>query len=288
MMTYRENNPRSVTDGIGLVSTLSSIPDIPWNTISDDEKKNLERAYGLRSGFKEILSTFSVIDNETVAQVLAAMFTQKWTRLFNDYALEYNQLDAYKVTEDGHRLTEKESTDTFNHGKTTQETSTDTGSVTTTDADTFQHGKVVNQSGTDSGTVSTSANDNVDNSEAIYGFNSGTSVPSTESSEDSESSSTETRDLANSNVTTNSGSDTRDRTEVENRDLSGSTTVSTSGADSKVIDATENENYGYTKSGNIGYTTPQELIRQDISLWAMPFFEIVFQDIDNSIMISVY
>ena len=240
MATYRQTYPNSFTEGIGLIRTLSDLPSIPWNTMSEQEKSDLERLYAARSGFKPIIDIFTIGDIESRARLLAAMYSQKWKRIWDTYALEYNLLDAYKVIESGHRNTNKNGT--------------------TTD----KYGRVVNDNGTDTGTVDTTGNDNISGTDSVFGFNSSTAVPSDSSTESNNSSSLETRNLANSRQTTNSGQDESIRQD------------------------TDNEEYGYTKSGNIGYTSPQELIRQDLEIWRNPFFSMVFDDIDFFMTISVY
>ena len=213
---------------------------MPWNTLSDEVKADLERAYNIRSGFKMVIDSFTLGDVDNRAKLLAAMFAQKWKRLWDIYALEYNLLDAYKVIESGHRKTVKE------------------GSVTD------DYGRKVIEAGTDTGTVNTTGNDTINSTDSLFGFNSADAVPSDTGTETNNSSSLETRNLANSRNITNSG---QDKSTTANED---------------------NEEYGYTKTGNIGYTSPQELIKQDIEIWSNPYFNMVFDDIDMFMTVSVY
>lgn len=240
METYRSIYPNSLTDGIGLISVLSSLPSIPWNVLSDEVKIDLERAYNIRSGFKLVIDSFTLGDVNNRAKLLAAMFAQKWKRLWDIYALEYNLLDAYKVTESGHRKT------------TTNGTVID------------DYGRTVTESGTDTGTVNTSGNDTINATDSIFGFNSVEAVPADSGTEINNSSSLETRNLANNRNIANAG---QDKSTTANED---------------------NEEYGYTKNGNIGYTSPQELIKQDIEIWSNPYFNMVFDDIDMLMTVSVY
>ena len=86
--------------------------------------------------------------------MLTTLFAEKWTRLWNDFKLEYNQLDAYRVDETVTRDRDDsdESTNTF--GKVIDSTHTDSGSV-------------------DTNTVTADTSDG-----SVYGFNSITNVPS--------------------------------------------------------------------------------------------------------------
>lgn len=239
-MRYNQLYPSSLVAGEGLIQAISNISGIPWNGLGDDEKRNLEQAYCVRSGFKIVIDSIESLNAESRAKVIAGYFKQKWTKLWNIFALEYNPLDAYKVTESGNK----------------------TLNVNRTQVD--MYGRRVTEGVTDIGTVKTVGSDSENSTDSVYGFNSPMALPSDTSSKDNTANSTETRDLATSKNTTNSGQDE----------------ITRSGSDS--------EEYGYTKTGNIGYTSPQELIRRDIELWSSPFFKTVFDDIDSLITISVY
>lgn len=288
MSTYLETYPLSISTGQGLIFELSSITEIPWNVLTDEQKHDIERLYGVRSGFKTLVNSFLSVEISARARLLSALYAQKWTRLWEDYVLEYNPLDVYTLTETGSRDIEKSVSDVTKYGKTQNETGTDGGSVTRSGEDTIQHGRVVTETGTDTGTVKTDGADNNNSTNSLYGFNSSLPVPSGTDTEQNTSNATETRDLTTSRNVTNSGTDTRNTSDTENRNLTNSKNVTNAGQDEKTLSDDETENYSYTKKGNIGYTTPQELIRQNIELWKLPFFGIVFADIDEFMTISVY
>lgn len=239
-MTYLEHYPDSLTLGNGLISRLSSVDNIPWSKIPDFDVESLERAYSMRSGFKKLTSVFSAIDSEQRSKVIASLYAQKWTRLWNNYILEYNPLEAYRVTESGKR------------------------EINSTDNNVINYGRTTNNNASDTGTVNIQGNENGSGTDSLYGFNSANGVPSDSSSNSSENTSTETRNLTNNSNIVNSGKDERD------------------------VTGFEQEDYSYTKTGNIGYTSPPELLMQDMELWKTAFFDIVFSDIDFSITISVY
>lgn len=236
MSKYKELYPQSISDGVGLISTLSSL-EVPWAAMNIQA---IERMYGVRSGFKTIVDSFVEVPAELRASVLFAMFNEKWTKLWNIYKLEYNPLSAYKVVETGENSVEKQSSDLHQYGKTQNEVSDDTGTVTDASS---------SESSTNAG---------------LYGFNSQSSVPSDTSAASASENSTETRDLNVTRTRTDGGSDTIDR------------------EDSEVSE------HNITKEGNIGYSTPQKLLREEFELWAIPFFQKVFEDIDSFITISVY
>ena len=129
---------------------------------------------------------------------------------------------------------------------------------------TTDFGRVVDEIGTDTGTVDNTGNDTTSSESGIFGFNSIESVPSDTGTSEGTSQATETRDLSATRKTTNSGQDTVNREESESGE------------------------YATTKTGNIGYRSPSELIREDILTWATPSFEIVFADIDSAIALKIY
>lgn len=239
MMKYSELYPESLSLGQGLISSLSSSSDVPWSGDNVDSSA-LEKLYAIRSGFKTVIPSYILVDDNSRVKVLTTLFAEKWTRLWNDFKLEYNQLDAYRVDETVTRDRDDsdESTNTF--GKVIDSTHTDSGSV-------------------DTNTVTADTSDG-----SVYGFNSVTNVPSDKNTTTGNENVIETRDLETTDKTTNSGSDTR------------------------ASSHTEDETTTTSRTGNIGYTTPQELLRQDIELWHTPFFNMVFDDIDSFIMLQVY
>lgn len=240
MKTYNEEYPQALSEGIGLISSLSQNSRIPWASDNNVVPSVLEQLYAARAGFKTITPSFLFADGETRVKMLATLFADKWTRLWNDFKLEYNQLDAYRVDETVTRDRDDsdESTNTF--------------------------GKVIDSEHTDSGSIDTNTvtTDTADGS--VYGFNSVTNVPSDK-----------TTNIGNENV-------------IETRDLETTDKTTNSGSDNRTSSHTEDETTTTSRTGNIGYTTPQELLRQDIELWHTPFFNLVFDDIDNFIMLQVY
>lgn len=239
-MLYSELYPQSMSDGIGIISALGELENIPWNALTTESLKDIERSYYVHSNFKTVINTFVFADSLVRARLIAALFAQKWSKLWKDFIIEYDPLHAYIVEETGDRNNTSESTQT--------------------DA----YGRQVNVNGTDSGTIENSGTENLNGASGVYGFNSVSSVPSDTKNDETTTSDTETRNLATSSTTVNSGQDTSNK------------------------NGNNNEHYSTTKKGNIGYSSPQKLLREDIELWSKSFFEIVFSDIDSFITIQVY
>lgn len=240
MSSYRELYPNSLSAGDGLIYSLSNNEQIPWYSKSEDFKRSLEVGYSFMYGYANIIESFESIPVNWKVQSIVSFYLDKWEKLWRDYNLDYNPLDAYVVEEQGNN--------TINR------------TINGTDG----FGRVVNEVGTNTGTIGLEETDTMSGADNIYGFNSIDAVPSTTTSDNRTNNSTETRNLGDSRVITNSGQDTQNRTDNH----TGNHTIS--------------------KHGNIGYSTPQKLLREDLELWSSPFFKIVFRDIYLAISEQVY
>lgn len=130
------------------------------------------------------------------------------------------------------------------------------------DVNTF--GRIVDTTGSDTGTVQNAGQSTNNNQNGIFGFNSIDAVPSDTSNGTDTSTDTQTRNLSATGRSTNSGSDSLDRSDTDNLE------------------------YSRTKSGNLGYQSPQDLLMAEFELWKEPFFEYVFRDIDHLIALAIY
>ena len=304
MATYREAYPNSLTDGIGLISELATLGNIPWSVLSEETKQDIERAYNIRSGFKTILETLLLAPELQRAKLISAMYAEKWNKLWDIYHMDYDPLHAYVVNETGNRSTDSTAQETDKFGKVVMTLDTHEGTVSTTDdvdvsnneTVTTDYGKTKNEQTTDSGTTETYGRAEDNSTDKVYGFNS--VDPSNAASSNTLNDNLETvdRDLSGTRQTTDGGQDksikvdteSRDRTLTETRDLDDSRTETNSGQDETSRSENRGEDWTINKTGNIGYTTPQKLIREEFDIWRTPFFAIVFEDIDAFCTISVY
>lgn len=129
---------------------------------------------------------------------------------------------------------------------------------------TINYGRQENVLYLDKGSVEVATNGTSNTANGVYGFNSVNAVNSEESNISDTDTSTETRNLSNNRATTNSGSD------------------------ETVSSTEENIIFNSKKEGNIGYTSPQELLESEFELWSTPFFETIFRDISNIIFLKIY
>lgn len=241
MVTYRDLYPLSLSMGNGLFSQMSTdIPEVPWSTLSPSAIQSLEVALNIHSGFKTVTPTFKSISEESRATMVFNYFKDKWIKLWNVYAVEYNILDAYIVNETG------------------------SDQKTNNRSRNMSHGHVVAEEGTNTGTIDTSNTLNSNTDDFVFAFNSNSQSPSGKSVSTDSGDNLETRNLENSHTTTHSGQDTESNNDSE----SGSYTIK--------------------KTGNIGYSTPQKMLSEEMILWKEPYFRQVFNDIVNFTMYQVY
>lgn len=97
-----------------------------------------------------------------------------------------------------------------------------------------------------------------------YGFNSTEQVPTHVQKDD--------------NAETHSGTD---------KDVID-TDITSAGTDDTVDNDTINEQIQRTRSGNIGQTSYQDLLRQEFELWRWNFYTQVFNDVDRFLTLSVF
>lgn len=190
MSKYMELYPDTFS-GSGLLSAISDIESCPWHSSVD--KTDVEIQYSVVSAQKQIVSNFEMVSAELRPKVVLAYFIDKWKRLYDTYKLEYNALSPYSVKEVGEHSQMNTREETTNFGGTTNESSSNTGTVGNSETTT-----------------------RTDKS-SIYGFNSTSSSPSDDSTMENTGNNTETRDLASTRSLENGGSDSLTRNDDETR-----------------------------------------------------------------------
>ena len=300
----------------GVFHDLNTL-NVPWRNenISDE----LDMVYLSRSKGK-ILSPmvqlfYSFTNNRwlrgtrsKIAETLVALYGNKWDKLYNLLSLEYRPIENYRMTETesiSHNV-ESELTDTGTNTVTDTGTDTtvETGSITVTDTGTDTTVETGTDTVTDTGTVSNAGTNSASNS--VYGFNSANAVNSdatTGNNSDTETrnltrqetknlNTQETRNLEKEETRSVTSQETKNLTSQETKNLTSQetknlTSQETRNLQSAKIETGENERE-LTRFGNIGVTTTQQMMKQEIELWQWNFFETVFADIDNFLTIPIY
>lgn len=289
---------------------FSKMSQAPWNAIQSTGLQ-MDIAYlaswsGSKSAssFVDQMSTNGIADSTSIATMLWALYGDSWTKLWDAFHLQYKPLDNYNITETINRTvsddrTIERSIDTSDDVTSTT-TASGTSDITTKDTTSSETDTTSTTDTTDKET-STITYGKVDtvSSETdafTYGFNSQEKVPTsvtTESSTDTQSGSdtTERDDAVNSATESKTVlSSTVDGT--ENIDTSSNEKVVTNDTTTTTDDTTdkrsETEDISRTRSGTVGQYSYQELLRQEFELWKNNFFQMVFEDCDAFLTLSIY
>ena len=272
--------------GNGILSDLSDF-NVPWAddvTSGDISVTFLDMGYYTRSANKivapfiidiagitnpcETLTPLTTEQRTKIAGILYNIFHRKWDRIWNLSLVEYNPISNYDMTE----------SETI--GVDIHDVRSNTGTVTNVVDDTLREtGTVTNVTDTDTsqtGTVSDSGTNSVDN--GIFGFNSTTAVGS--NSSDGTVNNTRTDNLHGTDDTT----DTRTDNLTKDRDISDTETRNIYDN----LTADRDTQRSLSRSGNIGVTTSQQMVRDELEVWQWNFFQMVFEDIDSICCLEIY
>lgn len=279
-MKYQEAYPNSQTTGeSGIIYSGFSVMGDEWGTAYTSSQ--LEKMF-IPFSYNRILNY--LYQTPDFATYLFERYSNKWKKLWKDFNLEYNPLDAYTMNESETKSRELSRSDDLTHGKTTTQTTTDKGTISIDDDSTVT--KTTGDTTTHTGTDSTVETGNQTEDNSVYGFNSTADVNSSKTVTATNNTSTVTHDTTDSSEGSDTTKETRETTDTHN--LTKTRNESDSGTDKRAITDDESETRSLKKNGNIGYSTPQTLLRDDIDLWAMPYFNIVFQDIANEIFVQIF
>lgn len=196
-----------------------------------------------------------------IATMLKSLFATKWKHLYSLTEISYNPIENYNMVEKSSTSSKGNESETTTDGNTRTLDTTDKRTDDLTDKTT----------GNVSRETSTTASDTAQ----VYGFNSGTGKPSDSSS------------------ATGSGTDTSNTTQTETQTgtqtQTQTGTITDAGTGSRTNESTGSSESTLERSGNIGVTTTQQMMEQELNLWNnFNFFETVFKDINSVLTISVY
>lgn len=290
-MTLNEAwNPKP-NDGIFSYFDQSAVPfpvhdqyTAEWNMMYHFNHSGLKTTSPLVDAYLGDNAVLSTEDKRTIADSIVAMYRDKWTRIFDAFGLKYNPIENYNSTEtESYSDSSKGSTDS---------TITDSGSNNSTvsmDGSGKSESSDKNSSessGTNTASGSNTSENTSTNTVGRWGFNSSDSNP------------TDKNDTSGSNTTTSANTTTDSSTLSTN----GSTNVTTSNNETTVTEGeTSNKRVGkdtradskegsrtLERSGNIGVTTTQQMLTEELKLRQINLMETVFKDIDTLLTIDFY
>lgn len=287
----------------GIFTAISSIEGFtpPWG---QDLVKSLDMQYhGNHSGHKltsplvdgllDGSPTLTPEQKKQLAAICVSIYGKNWTKLWSTLEFEYNPIENYDMTEEGHDTINGEdkgtSSRTINYGKKEthdfREETADTGTVDTTRTTTGEvkreHGEV----------IITQRQATQEKDHAVYGFNSVDSpVPASHDVETDNATNTDTH--SGTDTDTSTGSETGKESVDRSMDKDTTGTLTHSGEDteqgSTSQERTSDTAHTLTRRGNIGVTTSQQMITQERDLWIWQFFDQVFVDLDKVLTSPIY
>lgn len=251
-----------------------------------------------------------------LASIIKTMFKEQWDRTYEALVTDYNPLENYRMTEEGHDDTEEVKgarSSSFVHGAQSEsntygaqsnslqygEKSTEFGSQLNSYSEgaqttTMQHGA---QSG------STTYGSHTDSSEkTVSAFNASGYQPSEKTTDKI---GTHTDTTASQNYTDSEGKSSRSdsetkgqhtdierqHTDTENRGSHTDSVTKNQYTDTQSEQGytdTSSTDHEFTRSGNIGVTTSQQMLESELNIRAFRFFERIFADIDSLLTLRVY
>lgn len=287
--------------GCNALFTAFETQDAPW-TEETPQSSNLAWLYWSHSRNK-ILNEMVAESNSAMsayAEIILQMYRDKWDHIWSLYVAEYNPIENYNMIENGGDTNVKTGSldrsgaitrsGSLSHGGAL----TRSGSVGVSD-DVEYKGKSDNTRTGYVEDVGLKADNETTNDNKIYGYNSSTGVNSDSSSQQAshknkqtfnnlkdEQTFTDRKDERDITTTYNALTDTDTRTETYNAIADTDTRKDT------YNDITDTKTHELTRSGNIGVTTTQQMIEQEIAFRRNLFFEMVFSDIDHILTIPIY
>ena len=257
------------------LQSLNTHEGVPWK--SENIQVYLDTDYTMAVSGSKIISplvsrilgdsaTLTTQQYQQLANIIWMRCWKRWHHLWElYYVAEYAPLQNYDMTE-----TESGTLDRT-YGKT--HTRTDdledetTHGMTRTRTDNLQHGR------TDSSTTTPA----ITEASKVYGFNSATP------SGDSETTRTGTETVSGTSTDTDTGTVTDADSGTDTVTRTGTVTDEDGGTDSDEHSRT------LTRSGNIGVTSSQDLIMQDMKVWQWMYFQdVVYHDLDVLLTIPIY
>lgn len=299
-----EITPNWISGG-GIFAELEKM-NVPWRGLTVNLGLDIQY-YGNHSG-KKIISplveailsgdTLSSGDITILATTATTIYGENWNELWKTLNYEYNPIENYSMIEE--TILDKT---TYDHGKITTRTddlkhhSEGNGTNNPNTKDTRTDDLIHAKTGVDTFTPNIKETQSPDlktnNDRNIFAFNSpsavpynndvsiqtGTQVSFRSGTEETEYGSTEKN--TGTQTYTHTGEDKTEYKSDENN--TGTQKFVDSGVD------TQNREYKFKRSGNIGITTSQQMVQSQRDLWMWNFFkDIVFKDLDEILTIQIY
>lgn len=231
-------------------------------------------------------------DAYTLATIIRAKYIEKWERYYTIYNSEYNPIENYNMTERGTDSQSGVERGTEQHDKTlsNNRVSSNENSVTTARNSAQNVNKSADfnaniaNTGNNSTTESNTAQDN------IYAFNSVSSVPRNESEGENKTNQSSSATEKQTNATNENEKNTLSESGVSKSGLKETESNNAVERDGRETDLSRTNNtlHNLTRSGNIGVTTTQQMLKQEMDFWKWNYFDSIIRDVAEFLTIPTY
>lgn len=268
----------------------TNFPDV--TIIKDLYKSNFEYSEDIDKAFyRKYKGRLCLVDSyeEWLDEVVAILRTNtyKYNELYETMVAEYNKMENYDMTETGTDTTTHTGTDTTTHtgtdtmshtGTIEKEGTTNIGSQTTNET-------IVNGSNTVSTTNNIGATEET-MTHKVRPFNDSDTSYISDSTTTENKARTDTSSVNNGEQTNTDsvtiGARSDKATDTEEIDTSDTRSLNTT--DSVTLNTTDTTTHSFTRHGNIGVLSGQQLIEQSRNVANFNLWSVIFADINNLLL----
>ena len=296
----------------GIFDTFQNL-NVPWKDEGIDESLDLffitnygERLISpLTNTCLDTTGKLTAAKQTLLATALVNLFGKNWTKEYAVLSAQYNPIENYSMEEkhtgNDTRLetptnwkettTEKPGVDGYSETETQTPTNWKESRKETVGNDGYTETETQTPTNWEKTIEFDKADNDVEGTTSLYAFNSSDPVPISKSDTQTDSKSKETQTGTYETKREISGEkdvDTeRTGTYETKREIEGEKITETGHTGTYEDKTTYNSTL--TRSGNIGVTTSQQMIEQEINLWKWNYFrDVVFPDVANALTISLY
>lgn len=296
----------------GIFDTFQNL-DVPWKDEGIDESLDLffitnygERLISpLTNTCLDTAGKLTAAKQTLLATALVNLFGKNWTKEYAVLSAQYDPIENYSMEEkhtgNDTRLetptnwkettTEKPGADGYSETETQTPTNWIESRKETVGNDGYTETETQTPTNWEKTIESDKSDNDVEGSTSLYAFNSSDPVPISKSETQTDSKIVETQSGTYETKREISGEKDvdieRTGTYETKREIEGEKITETGHTGTYEDKTTYNSTL--TRSGNIGVTTSQQMIEQEINLWKWNYFrDVVFPDVANALTISLY
>ena len=296
----------------GIFDTFQNL-NVPWKDEGIDESLDLffitnygERLISpLTNTCLDTTGKLTAAKQTLLATAIVNLFGKNWTKEYAVLSAQYDPIENYSMEEkhtgNDTRLetptnwkettTEKPGVNGYSETETQTPTNWKESRKETVGDDGYTETETQTPTDWEKTIESDKADNDVEGSTSLYAFNSSDPVPISKSETQTDSKSVETQSGTYETKKEISGEKDvdieRTGTYATKREIEGEKITETGHTGTYEDKTTYNSTL--TRSGNIGVTTSQQMIEQEINLWKWNYFrDVVFPDVAKALTISLY